>query len=428
STQLSSDELRRAVAGAFGVPLNDQSMPGWEARFAGLLASLGAEGRRAVLVIDEAQHLDRAGLGVLDALVAGPSQASPLLEIWLVGQPELRQLLDAPQVAAFRRLIGVSCLLGPLEPTETQAYIEHRLRKGGWTGRPQFDAEAFESIHRCTGGVPRRINRLCNRLLLSSFLLSAASIDAVAVAQASRDLQLETEGGDIAWDSPFSKATMRLGASERTSARPGLPLAPAPNSDSPAGRLLCVVGGQGDHVKAAALMRALVKCEPPSPCVLVRAFRNDALRLHRGLFEELDVEHDCIELDVTANSPAVQTAHIAERFERLVKTSRPCGVVVFDGSALALACTVVANNHGIPIASVGAGVRLLERTRTDDLTRTLTDRLATVLYTTDEAASENLRLEGIAPKHVHCVGTIGADALAMSLRKRIDAAPAWQSL
>ncbi|MBA3590638.1 MAG: AAA family ATPase [Methylibium sp.] len=88
STQLSSDELRRAVAGAFGVPLNDQSMPGWEARFAGLLASLGAKGRRAVLVIDEAQHLDRAGLAVLDALVAGPSQASPLLEIWLVGQPE----------------------------------------------------------------------------------------------------------------------------------------------------------------------------------------------------------------------------------------------------------------------------------------------------------------------------------------------------
>ncbi|MBA3590641.1 UDP-N-acetylglucosamine 2-epimerase [Methylibium sp.] len=427
STQLSSEELRRAVCGAFGVPLNDQSIPSWEAQFAGLLASLRANGRRAVLVIDEAQHLDRAGLAVLEALATGPPRDLPLLEVWLVGQPELRRLVDAPELAAFRRLIGVSCQLGPLEPMETQAYIEHRLRKGGWSGRPSFEAEAFESIHRCTRGIPRRINRLCNRLLLTSFLSSAVLIDAVAVARASRDLQLETEEGDIPSGSHFPDAA-RLDASDRTGARPALPCLPEHVETLSAGRLMCVVGGQGDHVKAAALIKAVLDCEEPRACTLVRAFRNDALQRHRLVFDQLDTHPDCIELDVTANSPAVQTAQIADRFERLLKANSPCGVVVFDGSALALACTVVASKHGIPVASVGAGVRLLERTRTGDLTRMLTDRLASVLYTSDEAASENLRLEGIAASCIHCVGAIGADALALSRRAGGDAAPAWQSL
>jgi UDP-N-acetylglucosamine 2-epimerase len=426
STQLSGDELRRAVADAFGVPLKDQPTAVWKAQFARLLASLRDDGRRAILVIDEAQHLDRAGLAVLEALAPGSPQASPLLEIWLVGQPELRRSLDAPELTGFRRLVSVSCELGPLEPTETQAYIEHRLRKAGWEGKPSFEADAFDSIHRGTGGIPRRINRLCNRLLLSSFLSSAVLIDAVAVARAARDLQLETEGGELAGSMEFPDSARSV-ASERPDPHPALASTPRLGGVSSAGRLLCVVGGQGDHVKAAALIRAILECDESRACTLVRAFRNDALNRHRVLFDQFGADLECVELDVTANSPAVQTAQIADRFERLLKASSPCGVVVFDGSALALACTVVASKRGIPIASVGAGVRLLERTRTGDLTRMLTDRLASVLYTSDEAASENLRLEGIAAAHVHCVGAVGADALALSLLAGANDAPAWQS-
>lgn len=435
STQLSCDELRRAVAAAFGVPLVEQPIAAWESEFAGLLASLHADGRRALLIIDEAQHLDPQGLAMLEALAPRSPQALPRLEIWLVGQPELRPLIAVPELEAFGKRIGVSCHLGPLDPPETQAYIEHRLRKVGWAGLPCFEAEAFEAIHRCTGGLPRPINRLCNRLLLGAFLASATVIDAVAVVRAANDLQMEIEGREgeagamaqvpvppaarapdaVPAGVPVARAapTTTAGATPR----PGSDPLPAFAGSKREAGLMCVVGGQGDHIKAAALMSALATCGQALACTLVRAYRNDALRLHGSLFAGLENHGRCVELDVAANAQAMRAAEVTDRLERLLKVRQPRGVVVFDGSELALACAVVATGLGIPIAHVGAGVRLLERTRTSDLTRALTDRLASVLYTADQAAGQNLRLEGISEDRLLCVGNTAADALALVRRK-----------
>lgn len=419
NTQLSGDELRRAVAAAFGIALTEQTAAECEREIAGLLESLQGDGRRAVLIIDEAQHLDPAALVALEALVPCPPQALPPLEVWLVGQPELRQVLAAPELASLRRRLGVSCHLGPLEAAETRAYVEHRLSKVGWTGRPHFEPEAFEAIHRCSGGLPRQINRLCNRLLLDCFLSSVTVIDAPEVVRAARDIQLELEGRE-GLPRPEIAAVEALSESIGASARTALvPSSSAQGSCQPPhkGRLLCVVGGQADHVKAAALMNALGQGPQRLPCTLVRVYRNDALRLHRTLFDDLSSDGACVELDITANAQAVQIAQVADRFEQFVKWSGPCGVVVFDGSELALACTVVASRHGVPVANVGAGVRLLRRTRTGDLTRTLTDRLAQLLYTCDETAGDNLRVDGIPAHRVHRVGNIVSDAVANGLRK-----------
>lgn len=425
STQLNGEELRRAVGAAFGIPLAGQSIAVWETLFAGLLASLHADGKRAVLIIDEAQHLDRDGLLMLETLAPRSTQARPRLEVWLVGQPELRDLVAAAEVTAFRRRIGVSCHLGPLDAPETQAYIEHRLRKAGWTDRPHFEAEAFEAIFRRTGGLPRQINRLCNRLLLGSFLASLTTIDAVAVSRAARDLEEELQGresadGFAADDEVPAQAGV---ATHRASQAAALPPSRSRSAAAPTGHLLCVVGGQADHIKAAALMGALRACAEPLPCTLVRAHRNEALRLHRALFGGLEGADACVELDVTANAQAVQTAHITDRFERLLKERLPCGVVVFDGSELALACTVVASKHGVPSANVGAGVRLMRRTRTGDLTRTLTDRLASLLYTADEASAANLQLDAVPAERLHYVGSVASDVLAIGLRAAAAAAP-----
>jgi hypothetical protein len=114
-----------------------------------------------------------------------------LLQSFLIGQPELRDLMRAPSMQQLRQRIIASYHLGPMDKAETRAYVEHRLTRVGWKGDPQFEPECFPRIFEATGGIPRRINQLCNRLLLAGFLgekhvLSVADTDEVA-----RELSLE---------------------------------------------------------------------------------------------------------------------------------------------------------------------------------------------------------------------------------------------
>jgi hypothetical protein len=87
-------------------------------------------------------------------------------------------MLLGPQMQQLRQRVIASYHLGPLDRTETQAYIEHRLRHVGWTTDPEFDPGCFPVIHAMTGGIPRRINRLCNRLMLAAFLAEKHRIEA----------------------------------------------------------------------------------------------------------------------------------------------------------------------------------------------------------------------------------------------------------
>lgn len=117
-----------------------------------------------------------------------------LVQSFLIGQPELRQLLRSPALEQLNQRIIAACHLGPLDVDETRSYIEHRLEHVGWSGRPAIDAEAFERIHAHTGGIPRRINLLCSRLLLAAWLGDAAAIDGAAVELAAEDMHSESFG------------------------------------------------------------------------------------------------------------------------------------------------------------------------------------------------------------------------------------------
>ena len=86
-----------------------------------------------------------------------------LLQSFLVGQPELRAMMQGPQMQQLRQRVIASYHLGPLDRSETQAYIEHRLKHVGWNSDPTFEPGCFDLIHELTGGIPRRINTLCNR-------------------------------------------------------------------------------------------------------------------------------------------------------------------------------------------------------------------------------------------------------------------------
>jgi len=191
NTQLNCGELLQAVGMAFGVPLAGQNkaqmLGSLEAHFLGVAAS----GRRALLVVDEAQNLDNEALEELRMLSNFQLGPQALLQSFLVGQPGLRQKLASPSLEQLRQRIMAACHLEPLAAEETQGYLSSRLSRVGWSGRPQFDDAAVNLIHNRCDGVPRRINRLCTRLLLAACLDGRDDIDADFVARTADELTQE---------------------------------------------------------------------------------------------------------------------------------------------------------------------------------------------------------------------------------------------
>lgn len=129
-----------------------------------------ADGRKTVLMIDEAQHLDFDVLEQIRLLTNLETNSEKLLQIILIGQPELAQLLQRPELRQLNQRITARYNLAPLSPEETGAYIRHRLQVAGLApGRELFPADVVRGIHRTTRGIPRLINVLCDRILLGTY-------------------------------------------------------------------------------------------------------------------------------------------------------------------------------------------------------------------------------------------------------------------
>jgi putative secretion ATPase (PEP-CTERM system associated) len=170
STQLDAENLLRAVATAFGIPVNSPHKAELLAQIEAFLTALVPRHKRALLIVDEAQNLSPRAVEELRMLSNFQLGNQALLQSVLVGQPELREVMRSARMKQLRQRVIASYHLGPMDRQETQGYIEHRLARVGWVGDPQFDAEAMDEIYGVTGGIPRRINTLCNRLLLSGYL------------------------------------------------------------------------------------------------------------------------------------------------------------------------------------------------------------------------------------------------------------------
>lgn len=177
STQLEADDLLRSVATAFGLPVRGTDKAQLLATIEAFLTSLVTEHKRALLVVDEAQNLSPRAMEELRMLSNFQLGDRALLQSFLVGQPELRELLRGPSMQQLRQRVIASYHLGPMDEDETRGYIEHRLHRVGWKDDPSFDPAVFPSVYRATGGIPRKINLLCNRLLLASFLTEKHAID-----------------------------------------------------------------------------------------------------------------------------------------------------------------------------------------------------------------------------------------------------------
>ena len=185
STQLEADDLLRSVAKAFGIRVAQDDKASLLAAIEAFLLMLFQQNKRALLIIDEAQNLNAESIEELRMLSNFQCGDQALLQSFLVGQPELRSLMRSPAMEQFRQRVIASYHLGPLDEAETRGYIEHRLRRVAWTGDPEFDASAIHALFLATGGIPRRINAICNRLMLAGFLagqhrFTAEEVNAVA--------------------------------------------------------------------------------------------------------------------------------------------------------------------------------------------------------------------------------------------------------
>lgn len=129
------------------------------------------------------------------------------LQTVLLGQPQFRRMLASPHLDQLRQRVIASYHLGPLSAEETQSYIEYRLKAVGWAGSPVWQEAAFGAVHRHTGGIPRRVNRLCARVLLYGALEESQEITTEMVERTAEELRHDLEGAAADWNETAAPAS-----------------------------------------------------------------------------------------------------------------------------------------------------------------------------------------------------------------------------
>ena len=190
--KLSVGELLQTVAEEFGIPppanAASATVKTWVDALNQHLLAAHAQGRHCVLIIDEAQHLSADVLEQLRLLTNLETHDRKLLQIILIGQPELRTQLAAPGMEQLAQRVIARDHLQALNAAETAAYVAHRLAVAGLAGANPFDARALQQVHGLTGGVPRRINLLCDRALLGAYAHGRQKVDRRTLRQAAREV------------------------------------------------------------------------------------------------------------------------------------------------------------------------------------------------------------------------------------------------
>jgi putative secretion ATPase (PEP-CTERM system associated) len=191
NTQLGADDTLRMVCSAFNITQEGADKATLLRRFEGFLARIFEQGQRVLLVIDECQNLSVPALEELRMLSNLQIKGKAPLQSFLLGQPQFRETLARQELDQLRQRVIASYHLGPLNETETRRYVEHRLHTVGWIDDPGLEDGVYAAVHRHTGGVPRKINTLCSRLLLFGFLEERHHLTEADTDEVAADLQQE---------------------------------------------------------------------------------------------------------------------------------------------------------------------------------------------------------------------------------------------
>jgi general secretion pathway protein A len=195
--KLSALDLLRTINSEFGLPCQSDSQRELNDALNRFLLQKKRDGKRVLLIIDEAQNLEQETLEQVRLLSNLETESSKLIQIVLIGQPELDVMLESPQLRQLKQRIGVRWRLRPLSPSETRDYVRHRMRVAARGARELFSAPALRELHRLSGGVPRVVNVLADRALLAGYAAGAREIAPSLVRQAASEVRGEGKGGWI---------------------------------------------------------------------------------------------------------------------------------------------------------------------------------------------------------------------------------------
>jgi UDP-N-acetylglucosamine 2-epimerase len=343
----------------------------------------------------------------------------------------------------LRQRISASCHLAPLDCVDTRKYIEHRLTRVDWKGNPHFSIAAYERIHHWTGGVPRRINRLCNRLLLAAYLHNVAEISEGLVVETASELRSEIgELSDMMPLEPASTSPAVDPAALRARARPapGSVLAPAgvtspasvitpaplmevdpttlpvvvpPHAamENSSGTVLCLCDSPTGFWLRAALAQVLGEFTDLPPLTIVHpgAERTTGAVSDRMLPVPFGVAH----LRLEAGDYARIASLAIPRFDAMIAEFAPSAVISAGTDDAVLACTMLAKKRGLPVLRLDAG-KHRHADDPDHLNAVLLDRLADELFTQAMADSHTLIREGTASDRVQCIGSLVPKFVALA--------------
>ena len=443
STQLAAGELLRAILIAFGVPMSGDSKAHLISTLEAFLTSLAVQGKRALLIVDEAQNLGRESIEELRMLSNFQIGTHSLLQSFLVGQPELRNLLKSKAMEQLRQRVTASCHLTPLDCEDTRKYIEHRLHHVGWAGNPEFSVAAYEKIHAWTAGVPRRINRLCNRLMLSAYLQERngiteqlvidtaaelrseigglsdfAPVSAAATDEAidgNLDLDLDIDDSDEAAVADAKIAAAAFAAAPQAPAPAAAPAWQPPVAAPPAAptqrTLLCVCDSASGFWKLASLAQALAQSSTvPAPTIV---HTGSERAVGEVVDEKLTSAFTAVHLALEPGEYGRVMAAATARFDAVLEQQAPAAVMVTGTQNSTLACALLARKRGIPVLHLDAG-RVHGPGTDATLNGALLDRVATECLTQDIADSNRLIREGKPSGNVHFMGSLAAKFIGIA--------------
>jgi len=192
NAQLSDIDFLRYIAGDLGLKLRNQPKSELLLELNHFLIQRHRNGQTTVLVVDEAQHLSAAVLEEIRLLTNLETSDRKLLQILLVGQPELELKLESYELRQLKQRIGLRCHLEPLSLEDTRGYINRRLRQAGAGDRSEaiFPAASSTIIHRYSNGIPRLINTICENALITAFATRSPEVTPEMVEEVAREFRL----------------------------------------------------------------------------------------------------------------------------------------------------------------------------------------------------------------------------------------------
>ena len=194
TTKLNPQELLELVVSEFNITVQGESKADLLQGIEQFLIQLHRQGKRALLLVDEAQNLPSESVEELRMLSNFQLDNKPLIQSFLLGQEELKGIIQAPNMEQFRQRIIASAHLKPLSNEEVKEYINHRLQQAGCNKEQVFSDAAFDLIYEKTLGVPRKINIFVDRLLLFGFLEELNSINVDAINEVAKEMEFELTG------------------------------------------------------------------------------------------------------------------------------------------------------------------------------------------------------------------------------------------